>query len=353
MKNNKKNLKFFTKHWITLWLVIVSVPLLAVIISFASYTDTNKRIKRVFVASKQISVLFTSNYLVSGTNHKSICFNEDDLKKFTVLLRNYDPSDPTQVNGTMTYSLNAVLSHNNCSPYAGTDAETAALQAWTDGEMSIVISDGTNTMTLSGDKWNDSINAISLPDTNESGTGSGVRNVHEWEVTFTNIPLDSDYCVTLTATPSNGNGAITATLDIASFPDSEHDGWDCFIADDTSQDINSFDAFNYIITGSGGTTLKFSYDATKLEVNPVFSLYNSEATLQNSYQGSVDGTHTGWKTIEITVNPTVHRYDLQMYKYNSSVPDNWNVLKPENKSWVEFEVVQPAPNPEPEQAGGD
>ena len=219
--------------------------------------------------------------------------------------------------------------------------------------MSIVITNGTQTITLSGVTRSGTISSISLPDTDELGNGSQIRNVHEWTVTFTNVPLDSDYCVTLTATPNDGSGAITATLDIASFPDNEHDGWTCFLADDTSKDIDEFDAFNYLIAGSGGTSLKFSYDASKLEINPIFLAYHSEeANLNESYQGSVTGSHTGWKTLVITVQENVNRYDLQMYKKNSESPSNWDELKPESKDWVEFEIVQPEPtSAEPEEPG--
>ena len=203
--------------------------------------------------------------------------------------------------------------------------------------MSIVITDGTNTITLSGDTHSDSISNIVLPDSDSSST-SGVRNIHEWKVRFNNVELDSDYCVTLTATPSDGSGALTSTLSVDSFPDSEFDGWSCFLLDDTTENINTFDAFNYMITGSGGTSIKFSYDATKLEINPVFLAYNTEASLKETYQGTESGSHTGWKTVEITVQENVNRYNLQMYKVGSNSPANWNIIKPENKNWVEFEI---------------
>lgn len=344
-----KKARFFAKRWITIWLAIVSVLLTVVIIAFASYTDTNKTIKRVFVASKQVSTLFTSNYLMSGANYRPVCFNPSDTKEIPVLIRNYNPTDPTQVyDGPITYTLTAELAHTNCTAY--TAAEAAADEGWsnTTNPMTIEITDGTNTITLTGSTISDSLSNIVLPNT--SGTQTGVRNVHEWTVTFTNIPLESDYCVTLIATPNDGSGAIQSTLGVANLPPpSKTDGWTCFLADDTSINIVNYDAFNYMITGSGGTYLKFSYDATKLQVNPVFTSYHTEAVLNDSYQGSGTGDHTGWKTIVITVQSNVNRYDLQMYKVASASPSAWSNLEPDNNDWVEFEIVQPAPAP----GGGD
>ena len=336
--SKKKFLKFVKKQWILIWLVVASIALVTVI-SFAAYKDANNRIKRVFVASKQIDSLFTSNYLISEDNYNSVSFNEADTKSFGVYIRNYDPSSGGVHEGPITYSLHAELAHKTTNAYnAGTDA--TALQTWTSQGMNIVISDGTHTITLSGETLSGSFESIVLPDTDpDTGTGSGKRNVHQWNVTFTNVPLDSDYCVTITATPSDGSGAIKSTLGIGSFPDSQNDGWTCYVSDDKTEDIDDYDAFNYVITGSGGTKLYFSYDPSKLEVNPIFCTYNTEASLSNTYKGSTSEGRTGWKTIEITVG-TVNRYDLQMYKVNSSSPSAWSALEPENKSWVEFEIVE-------------
>ena len=340
--SKKKFLRFIKKHWILIWLIVASVALITVI-SFAAYKDANNRIKRVFVASKLIDSFFTSNYLISEDNFNSVSFNEADAKTFGVYIRNYDPSSGGVHEGPITYTLNAELAHKTTTVYnSSTDA--TQLQTWTSQNMSIVISDGNNTITLSGNTLSGNVASIVLPDTDpDTGEGSGKRNVNQWNVTFTNVPLDSDYCVTITATPSDGSGAITSTLGIGSFPDSQNDGWTCSVLDDKSKGINNYDAFNYVITGSGGTKLYFSYDASKLEINPVFCAYNTEASLSNTYLGSSSEDRTGWKTLEITVASgpvTVNRYDLQMYKVNASSPGTWDVLDPENKNWVEFEIVE-------------
>ncbi|MBR3507508.1 MAG: hypothetical protein IKO03_01790 [Lachnospiraceae bacterium] len=331
-------LKFIKKQWIMIWLIVASVALVTVI-SFAAYKDANNRIKRVFVASKQIDFLFTSNYLIRESNYNSVSFNEADAKTFGVYIRNYDPSSGGVHEGTITYSLHAELAHKTMVAY-NTVTDSAALQSWTSENMSIQISDGTHTITLSGNTLSGDVSSVELPDTDPvTGNGSGKRNTHQWNVTFTNIPLDSDYCVTITATPTDGSGAITSTLGIGSFPDTQNDGWTCMISDDKSKEIINYDAFNYFIAGSGGTTLYFSYDANCLEINPVFCTYHTEATLYESYHGSTTEGRTGWKTLVIAVG-TANRYDLQMYKLNPSSQPMWSDLDPANKSWVEFEIEE-------------
>lgn len=338
MMSWKKIRKFIRKQWILIWLVSASVALVTVV-SLAAYKDASNRIKRVFVTSKQVDSLFTSNYLIGEANFNSVSFNELDTKSFGVYIRNYDPSSGEVHDGPITYSISAELAHKSTALYNAT-SDAVALQAWSSGNMSIEVSDGTNTILLSGDTITGNIPSVTLPDSDPvTGEGSGKRNVHQWNVTFTNIALDSDYCVKITATPSDGSGAITSTLGIGSFPDSQHDGWTCSISDDKTKAITNYDAFNYVIAGSGGTKLRFHYDASKLGINPIFCTYNTEATLSNSYLGSTTEGRTDWKTLEITVG-SVNRYDLQMYKVNSSSPAAWDVLEPVNKNWVEFEIVE-------------
>lgn len=335
--NKKKIIKFIKKQWITLWLIAVSLSLICVV-TFAAYKDADNRIKRVFVASKEITSFFTSNYLVSGQNHNAVCFNENDAKSFGVYIRNYDPSSSGVHEGPITYSLTAKLAHINCNDY-DTTTDADKLDIWNENSMSISITDGTHSITLSGSTITDSISSIVLPDSDpQTGAQGGKRNTHEWTVTFNNVPLGSDYCVTLIATPDDGTGSIQSTLGISEYPVYKNDGWTCSIADDKNELISSYDAFNYVLTGSGGTSVKFSYDSSKLEINPVFCTYNSEAVLNNSYQGSKSGDHTNWKTVVITVGNNT-RYDIQMYKVNSNSPSTWADLAADG-SWVEFESVQ-------------
>lgn len=344
-KNNKKISKrtiigFLKKNWIMVWLITATLALFTVI-SFAAYKDTNNRIKRVFVAAKQGTSFFTSNYLIGETNFNSVSFNETDIKTFGVYIRNYDPNTGGVHDGPITYTLNAKLAHMNCNDYdASSSADAAALQKWREDGMRITVSYGSYSIVLTGNDITGSQTGIVLTD-----DVTGKRNYHQWNVTFDNIALDSDYCVTLEAIPNDGS-TIKATLGIGSFPESENEGWTCSISDDRkSQSISSFDAFNYMITGSGGTKLIFSYDATKLEPNPFFSTYNTGVTVQDHYTGSTQTGRENWRSIEIAVQSNVNRYDLQMYKKNSNSPSGWDDLDPENKQWVEFETIQSQSQP--------
>ncbi|MDO4862524.1 MAG: hypothetical protein Q4A05_00035 [Ruminococcus sp.] len=331
----KKFLKALKANWILAWL-ITAVFILVSIVCYAEYEEANTRMKRVFVASKQTTALFTSNYLMSTSYHKDVRFNEDDTKQIVVYLRNYNISDPNKLHeGGVSYTLAATLAHKSTAEYelpreGDEDAAASwAAEEWNTRHYSISISDGTNITTLSGDTISATVGAYTMSDS--------VRQVDTYTVTF-NVPLDSDYCVTLEATPTDSAEKLTATIGVASDQDDDdNEGWTCTLADNQAVSIDNYDAFNYIITGNGGTSLKFSYDSTQLRISPVFLAYNN--LREEEYSG-----RTGWKTVDIPVQSDINSYDIQMYKENGSSP-SWSNLNPKDTTnrWVEFEVVTQAP----------
>lgn len=330
----KKFLKVLKANWILAWL-ITAVFILVSIVCYAEYEEANTRMKRVFVASKQTSAMFTSNYLMNTAYHKDVRFEGNETKQIVVYLRNYNISDPNKLHeGGVSYTLTAALAHKTTTPYTLPDendevaAASWAAEKWNTDNYSISISDGTNTTTLSGNNISGTVGTYTMSDS--------ARQVDAYTVTF-NVPLDSDYCVTLEATPTDTTEKLVATIGVASDQgDDDNEGWTCTLADNQAISIDKYDAFNYIITGNGGTSLKFSYDATKLTISPVFLAYNNLTA--EDYSGRAD-----WKTIEITVQSDVNSYDIQMYKNNSS--PSWSNLNPKDTTnrWVEFEVVTQAP----------
>lgn len=330
----KKFLKVLKANWILVWL-ITAVFALVTVVCYAEYEEANTRMKRVFVASKQTSALFTSNYLMNTAYHKDVRFEENETKQIVVYLRNYNISDPNKLyEGGVSYTLTAALAHKTTTNYELPDEDDAeAVTSWADDKWntnsySISINDGTNTTTLSGNTISATVGTYTMSDSE--------RQVDTYTVTF-NVPLDSDYCVTLEATPLDATEKLTATIGVASNQDDDdNEGWTCTLSDNQAVSIDKYDAFNYIITGNGGTSLKFSYDSTKLTISPVFLAYNNLST--TDYSG-----RPGWKTVEITVQSDINSYDIQVYKNNSS--PEWDNLNPKDTTnrWVEFEIVTQTP----------
>ena len=343
--HDNKLWKFLKKQWALVWLITTAL-LLTTIIGYTAYEEANTKMKRVFVANKLVTQLFTSDYLVLGGSHRSVPFDPNDEKNIPFIIRNYNPLDPGKVN-EVTYTLTAQLSHKSKTPYTVSElgAGTENVDKWISQNMQIEITDSTDAskkITLSGTTINGSITGI-------SNLNIATRTTHRWNIAYTNIPLDADYCVTLTATPSKGD-PISATLGIATMPDTKYESWDCAIADDTDQSIGTYDAFNYVITGSGGYMLKFSYDTTKLEISPTFVAYNKGSEETPDVELKTNSPQTEWNTVEIKVKDTVSRYDIQMYKVNQSNP-TWNNLDPDyataSDRWVTFEIIQNAPAANP------
>ena len=319
MKKQKAK-KSFSKHWITIWLVI-SILLIAVIGAFAVYADVNNKMKRVIAPSDKKDSLFTSNYLSSGTsNIRYVYFNAEDTPfGYDVIIRNYSPSDPGNVyDGIITYTLKAELAHKNGTSY---------LEATGMNGEEISLTCGEDTITINSSNLSEEI------DQELSGSGEGGRKI--WTISYTNIPLGSDYCIKLTAIPDNDNlQTISATIIIDNYPQAHREGWSCTLVE--SGNLSDYDAFNYTIIGTGAANLIFSYDESKVQINPAFYTLNSEvdAPTANTQKGG------NWKKVVIHADPDstqINRYDIQLYKVNSFQPSSSVYIDPnEEGSYVEF-----------------
>lgn len=341
MKSNKFS-KFILKHWITIWLAIVILGA-TVFGVYAMYADFNNKIKRVVTPAAINGSYFTSNYLSTGSsNIRYAYFNPGETLEYDVVIRNYNPADPTNVFGkTFNYTLTAELVHNNGIAYNAVDDATA-LAAMTSGGKSITITTGTgeneDTITLDGSHLSGN--------SSKTHTLSTSTTSEKWKVTCTNIELNSDYCIKLTATPdiTTNLDTISATIVVSTYPVSRQSGWFCNLVE--SGTIDDYDAFNYTIIGNGKYNLLFSYDATEFEINPAFYLldYNIDAPVD---YGDESG-HSGWKTVVIHADPeetNISRYDLQLFKTNSQTYPQltFSVIDPNNTTaptkYVEFQTA--------------
>lgn len=328
------------KHWITIWLVAVSLILISVICVWASYIDSNYKIKRVIAPAATTEGLFTSNYLKLGSSEiQSAYFDKNDNKEYSysVIVRNYNPSDPgTIFESPIPYKFKVSLAHRNGTLFnSTTDAELISAM----GNNTITISDGSNSVTLNSSK---------LTETFESPmpTLSSDHKIDTWTVTYNEFELGSDYCLKFEAIPQNIEGldTLSATIIVAAFPVVHPEGWTCTIAEpidqesDSSVETNRYDAFNYIISGTGIRTLEFKYDSTKLIVNPASYQFYSEV------DAPVDiNDRTNWKKIVIHANPNTtakNRYDFQVYKVGGHEPSSFKLLPNKPGSYVEFAESQ-------------
>lgn len=340
MKNdtNKMIKKFFARHWITVWLVAVSVLFTAILVTYAAYTDANRKIKRVVAPAAKTDNLFTSNFLSLGnSNVKSAFFEGTGPYNFDVIIRNYNPADPNNIfDENITYTLSVELAHKNGTAY--TASEAAAMPGTANITVSINEDDSSLHETLM-------LDATHISDASaKTHTLTSSNKDDSWHVRFTGLELGSDYCVKITATPNYiGLEAISATINIAEYPKIHQEGWTCELAD--GDPLSVYDAYNYTITGTGAKQLKFSYDSSKLVVNPAFYTldlsYEKDSVTVDQVVAPVDhATKSGWKTIVINADPDItksNRYDFQVYKVGSYQPASLTEITPnETGSYIEF-----------------
>ena len=180
----------------------------------------------------------------------------------------------------------------------------------------------------------------------EANVAAYIMANYGMDVSYTGIDLDSDYCVKFIAHANNVDlEDIYATVIVASYPTVRPQGWNCVLSEAGSGDpVSDYDGFNYSISGTGAKNLKFSYDASKLAVNPAcYQLdSNNDIAAPTAYSGSGTGSkYSTWKTIVISADPEqtfVNQYDLQLYKIGSYSPTTYDAID-QNKTnaFVEFE----------------
>ncbi|MBQ7153237.1 MAG: hypothetical protein IJR83_04780 [Clostridia bacterium] len=329
MKGGKTR-RFLAKNWITLWLV-AAILLGAIVTVSAVYADVNNKIKRVVTPAAKTGSLFSSNYLVAGSgNIRTAHFSGDPPYVYDLVIRNHRSGDPGKVfERPFTYTLHAQLVKKTGVPFDETDDAAALAAMPADG---ITITCGTDVITLDGTHLSGSNTQT------HTLSGTGATGQDTWYVSYNNIGLDTDYCVKFTATPQAGTDLETleGTVIVGSYPAVHQEGWSCMLAE--SGNISDYDAFNYVITGTGERDLKFSYDAEKFAVNPAFYLLNAEVDAPVAYSGE---GHTGWVTVVIHADPDttqVNRYDLQLFKVDSYQPAAFSEVTPVQGGYVEFKT---------------
>ena len=353
--------KILKKQWVSIWLIIASL-MLAAVIAYASYQDSDTMLKRVVAPSADLGGLFSSNYLGQGPatdNQRSAPFsaNESKIYIYDLTVRNYNQADPSKTyKGTITYDLSVSLVHSDSDATKynyNNNTDKHILDAMKADEdlgrpaQTITVSVDSHTLTFG---WN----GETLCDITQEIRGltlSEASGVDTVRVTYTNIDLNSDFCLMFTADPTDSNPdlyELSGVISVSTSPDVHGDGWKCVLNDavsDTPGDAHSYDnydAFNYLITGTGNKILKFSYNSNYVFVNPTFCGFITEAT-------ESAGTD-GWKTITINAKPnaddddpnktSASRYDIQVYKKTDADGAEWKAatLQPNaSGAYIRFE----------------
>ncbi len=319
-------------NWISVWLVAALFAVGGFIV-YASYTGLVVA-KRVVSVSESAGVLFSSNRMETfvgdqiTTRHLTSSSTGDFAYPLTVC--DFAQNDPyTRYGSPISYTLTAqlVVSLDGSSYLPVTQA---ALGNNYDGVRQDL---GLSTENDSSDDKTYTIQYISQG--GESVT-SGVIDLRDGaEHTIENLELlptgngtdkfrvvfdkseftDSqtyDYYILVKALP---DGSLTALNDIACYLYASKvnvlsSAWTGKLQEQDNGVLGDYDAYNYVIEGSGSATVRLKWDPTVVEISEI-SLHDMGITPQTY----TEGEYNGWKYFEMEVDSSQKgRYEMQVFK---------------------------------------
>ena len=316
-----KKLKEFLK---ANWLIVLLVLSLIALTTFVSaeYIANKTRIRRVAVNEKDEGQLFSSNYLIVGPAELIKATyaggNADGYCVVPISIWNHSETNPQkayqgEISYTWTMQLvdrdgNIITSSNEDLPdfavgYSSTNDNNSSFSLFSD-----LVYDSEDGYSVSGSRtFNSQVNGVY------------VVGEHHLYVRFPQSVLTSDpgIYVKVTAVPTDTHNFSTISAIIGADRAGEMitRGWTGSFADDLTQ--NDYDAFNYVITGSGSADITLSWRTDKLEMNrinieeygwagSISTIYkdstgSSEDSGGNAYVSEPEGGTT-WKVLEFTAN---------------------------------------------------
>jgi hypothetical protein len=332
MKSNARRLvSFFKKQWLTVWIIVVSLSLSAIIAS-AAFLDSNTNMKRVVVATALNGKMFSSDWLYENgiTNNSSrrqqfsaltqAQIDEGGTYDVTVHIFNFDVDNPKKhYDDLITYDLHAKLVYADGSNVSATDLGTKTVTIEY-GENSLVLSSShpSDTTTITGEELRPNSNAAITSQNTYVLKFSG-----NW-----NLETDSNIYVQLEAVRTGDSANYRDITDLGGkigISRSESGvsiGWDGMLSETGTP--SGYDGYNFILTGSGEAVIEFEWDTSKISVNKYFY----DVNLRNIAFDTGEVTYTApsgestWAKLIIHANSDLirtdtkyrNRYEFQLYK---------------------------------------
>lgn len=343
----QKTKKFLKKYWLVMWLCIVAALTITLVVR-AEYIANKNRVRRVAANVANEGQQFSSNYLIIGeTEIKKGSFNNGDEKGYCIVpvtIWNHSVTNTTKAyQGVLDYKLEAWLVDKT-----GTKISENALILGTYNNLGFS-TDGdsyTNFNTYTYDStygyYTGEIDgSFNLTDTN----GSYLVDENTYYLRFPEEMLtdNPDLYVMMVATPDKTEefNSISAIIGIQKAGTVMTRGW----TGDFS-DVNSnvdYDAFNYLISGSGEADITLEWCTDYLELSQIsIQRYSDDfsrniTTFYKNSAGEETATlqegGTTWKRLSFTADSNkvdendpdkvigLSRYDLQFYMTGNAATD--------------------------------
>ena len=350
----KKTAKRAGISWVTVWMIVAAL-ILTGLVGYASYTGVTM-VKRVISTKAGAGLLFSSNYMTTGTltsieygNYSDYLDGEGNPLStnptYTMNVCNYSQGDKATwyTSSNISYTVTAELLLNE--RYTAEEAEALGDESFegqykkpseTDiGTKQFGIKYSTDTSYQYFSSGNLTIN---LPSTGTYTLNKNAATADDFIVLIDKSELQSNapnFWIKLTATPTSVAGGEVEAIDgyLGLCKNASGDANCTGMIGDESYTSKDYDAYNYIISGNGSGTFYFAWDDDKVKPNE-FSLLNYGSgttplttTAMSDWSGfnkypsgpvAVTGSDN-WKYLTLTVDSSdLPRYEIQLYKTSGS-----------------------------------
>lgn len=347
-------LRKLKKHWITLWLVIVSV-ILGTFVTYAIYTEIST-VKRVVTTKSAPKELFSSNCMYADLYERRI-----PAAEFNVNVNNFDLNspeipNPSEIQYTLTARLEVkyngtIMTFEALGQLIGTGSDEykeivkRATEPWTESETSYGYFIGKS-------QDNNAAGIIVSPVMTQFTADNNFQVVFGSEPSYESLPrgvvstdrfkvmipehdfneTDPEFYVYVQAISTDtGLTQLIRTRLYGSRNVIATAAWSGTLAEKNTA-TTDYDFYNYIISGSGSGKLDIMWQDDWFEIDDFF--FNSSLSGVTFDESSLDGednvvigtvsggTYNGWKKVTIVVDSTnsKSRYEIQLYKNKSNTP---------------------------------
>ena len=339
--------------WVTAWMIIAALVLSGVV--YATYTGVTI-VKRVVSTKSGAGLLFSSNYMTTGTLVSIEYGNYSDYldgsgnplstnPTYTVNVCNYSQGDKAvwYSSSDIHYTVKAELLLNE--RYSAAEAEalgdlslegkykTPSAEDIGTKEFGIKYSSDADYQYFSSSNL-----TINLPLAGTYSLSKGAANADSFVVLIDKSELLSNvphYWIRLTATPASLAGGEVEVIDgyIGLCKNATGDANWTGVIGDVDYSSKDYDAYNYIISGNGTGTFYFAWDDDKVKPNefallnygsgstPIATNVMSDWSGFNQYPSGPSAVtgNDNWKYLTLTVDSSLlARYEFQLYKTNGS-----------------------------------
>lgn len=340
---NSKIRILFNQKIVFIW-INIAVLMLSSMLAYAAYIGEYTSMKRVVVSTTIKGQMFSSDLLyengvankIRRTKYFNVLTDEQIVAGTTynvdVHIMNYNVKNPKKhYERDIEYSLQVAL----VTPDGEEITDGSRLGSKT---VTIAYKDSTGaaqSLVLSASTLNGTIESLVLTaDSKETVTTEQL-----YQLQFSNnwdLGTDNDICVRLETILNDGYDDLTdlgGIIQIAQSNAATSGGWNGEVREKGYGGAASdYDAYNFVLTGTGKATITFEWDTTKLEVNKSF--YQDEmkkitfGTGEVTYTAPTNaGDYGNWAKLVIEadsgdeeVNAFRNRYDFQLYKVSGSEP---------------------------------